>query len=388
MPVHAKRFIEQLTQLVAIPSVSCTQASLDMSNRPVIDLLATWLASYGFAIDIQEIPGQERAKANLIATLGSGNQGLVFAGHTDTEPYNAERWQQDPFTLTIDDNHAFGLGATDMKGFFPTVLAAIEPFISAPLKQPIIIIATADEESSMSGARALVESQYPKARYAVIGEPTSMRPIRMHKGITMESIRITGQAGHSSNPALGNNALDAMHEVLGELKHFRQQLQRQYQHSGFDIAVPTLNLGCIHGGDNPNRICGHCELAFDLRPLPGMSLDNLREDIDRRLARLAKENAITIERESAFPGVDAFEQSHHSPLIKAVEALTGQTSDSVAFATEAPFLQKMGMDVVVMGPGSIDSAHQPNECIDLNDIELAVTTLQGLIRQFCLNKQE
>ena len=105
-----------------------------------------------------------------------------------------------------------------------------------------------------------------------------------------------------------------------------------------------------------------------------MSLDNLREDIDRRLARLAEQNTIQIERQSTFPGVDAFEQNKQSPLIKAVETLTGQVADSVAFATEAPFFQHMGMDVVVMGPGSINSAHQPNEFIDLNDIELAIST--------------
>ncbi|MGH1487595.1 MAG: acetylornithine deacetylase, partial [Cellvibrionaceae bacterium] len=364
---NQKRFIDQLQQLVGTPSVSCTQPSLDMGNRPVIDLLANWLQALGFEIDIQPLddPSQTnlpvtQQKANLIATLGKGDGGLVFSGHSDTVPYDQNRWEQDPFQLKIDDNRAFGLGATDMKGFFPTVLAAIEPFIGKELAQPIIILATADEETSMTGARALVNKQQPKAAYAIVGEPTGMRPIRMHKGITMESIRIQGKAGHSSNPSLGNNALDVMHDVIGELKQFRQQLQSQHQHAGFDIEVPTLNLGCIHGGDNPNRICGRCELEFDIRPLPGMKLDHLREDIDQRLDEIAEKNNIIIERESLFPGVDAFEQAEDSTLIKSVEALTQQPSESVAFATEAPFLQALGMEVVVMGPGSIDQAHQPN----------------------------
>ncbi len=384
MSINHTLFVDQLSQLVNTPSVSCTQPRLDMGNRKVIDLLANWLEPLGFAIDIQELDGQPN-KANLIATLGHGDEGLVFSGHTDTVPYDENRWQQDPFTLKIDDNRAFGLGATDMKGFFPTVLAAVQPYLETPLKQPIIILATADEETSMTGARALVNQKQPKARYAVIGEPTSMQPIRMHKGIAMESIRIEGKAGHSSNPNLGNNALDVMHDVIGELKHFRNELQQQHQHAGFTIEVPTLNLGCIHGGDNPNRICGRCELEFDIRPLPGMSLDNLREDIDRKIAIIAKEKNIIIERQSLFTGVDAFEQAASSPLIQAVEQLTSQPSDSVAFATEAPFLQALGMDVVVMGPGSIDQAHQPNEFIDLDDIELAVKTLQGLIEEFCVS---
>lgn len=383
--MNNKRFIDQLSQLVATPSVSCTQPTLDMGNRAVIELLANWLEPLGFNIDIQTVHGQEN-KANLIATLGTGDRGLVFAGHSDTVPYDENRWQQDPFSLTIDDNRAYGLGATDMKGFFPTVLAAIEPFLKQPLTQPIIIIATADEETSMSGARALVDQRKPKAAYAVIGEPTGMTPIRLHKGIAMESIRVEGKAGHSSNPALGNNALDAMHDVISELKLFRRELQQRHQHADFIIDVPTLNLGCIHGGDNPNRICGSCELEFDIRPLPGMDLHHLREDIDQRLRVIASEKNIVIERVSLFSGVDAFEQDKNSELIKTVEKLTQQSSESVAFATEAPFMQALGMDTVVMGPGSIDQAHQPNEFIDLNEIEDAVKVLQGLIRKFCLNE--
>lgn len=385
--MNNKLFIDQLAQLVATPSVSCTQPDLDMGNRSVIDLLASWLEPLGFHIDIQAVPGQPH-KANLVATLGQGDKGLVFAGHSDTVPYDENRWQQDPFTLAINDNRAYGLGATDMKGFFPTVLAAIQPFLNKPLAQPLIIIATADEETSMSGARALVNRQQPKAAYAVIGEPTGMQPIRLHKGIAMESIRIQGQAGHSSNPALGNNALEAMYDVIGELRQFRSELQQQYQHAGFAIEVPTLNLGCIHGGDNPNRICGRCELDFDIRPLPGMNLDNLREDIDQRIKRIAEQKKITIDRISLFSGVDAFEQAADSPLIKSVERLTQQAPDSVAFATEAPFMQALGMDTVVMGPGSIDQAHQPNEFIDLSEIDKAVKVLQGLIQEFCLNEKK
>jgi acetylornithine deacetylase len=211
-----------------------------------------------------------------------------------------------------------------------------------------------------------------------------MRPIRMHKGIAMESIRVQGQSGHSSNPELGNNALDVMHDVMTELKQFRQQLQQRHQHSGFSIKVPTLNLGCIHGGDNPNRICGHCELEFDLRSLPGMSLDSLREDIDKKLAIIADKNQIIIERTALFPGIDSFEQSADSELVRTVEKLTGMNAESVAFATEAPFLQALGMDVVVMGPGSIDQAHQPDEYIDLTQIEPAISILQSLIKKFCL----
>ena len=271
-----------------------------------------------------------------------------------------------------------------MKGFFPTVLEAVRPYLKQPLKQPIIILATADEESSMSGARALVQHGAPKGRYAVIGEPTELVPVRMHKGILMESIRVRGSAGHSSNPALGNNALEAMTRVMSELIALRQELQQRYQNPGFAVQVPTLNLGCIHGGDGANRICGECELHFDLRLLPGMDNNELRAAIEQRLRPIAEQSATDIVLSSLFDGVEPFAEDEHSALIQACEKLTRKRSESVAFATEAAFMQQLGMQTVVLGPGSINQAHQPDEFIDAQQIEPAVKIIRGLIDEFCI----
>lgn len=372
-----------LAELVAAPSVSSTSAEFDQGNRGVIDILAGWLEGLGFSIQILPIT-EDGQKANLIATLGSGPGGLVMAGHTDTVPFDQARWESDPFSLTEKDQRLFGLGATDMKGFFPIVIEAAKVFVDKELKQPLIILATADEESSMNGARALAEQGMPKARAAIVGEPTGLKPIRMHKGIMMEAIRITGQSGHSSNPDLGHSALEAMHAAMTDLLDYRQDLQQKYKHTGFDIEVPTLNLGCIHGGDNPNRICNQCELHFDLRGLPGMDNHELRESIRARMAPIAKAYNTPIELVSLIEGVSAFEQNAESELIKATEKLTGHTAESVAFATEAPFLQHLGMETVVLGPGSIDQAHQPDEFLHLDQIEPAIALYRNLIQHYCL----
>ncbi len=232
--------------------------------------------------------------------------------------------------------------------------------------------------------RLLVEQGFPQARFAVIGEPTSLRPIRMHKGIIMEAIRVEGQSGHSSNPALGNNALEAMHLVLGDLLAYRSELQSRYQNPGFTVPVPTLNLGCIHGGDNPNRICGRCELHFDLRPLPGMNVDQLRADLRQRLVPIAQASGADIILHSLFAGIAPFEEPAQSELVTQLEALSGQRAESVSFATEAPFLQALGMQTVVLGQGSIDQAHQPNEFIPLDEVARSVDILEQLIRRYCL----
>jgi len=376
-------FHQLLHELIAIPSVSCTQPSLDQPNLPVINRLADWLETLGFSCEIQLIdhyPG----KANLIATLGQGNGGLVLAGHTDTVPYDEDLWQHNPLALTEADHKLYGLGTCDMKGFFPIIIECLKQLDLRRVKQPLIILATADEESSMCGARTLVESGHPLARYAVIGEPTGMKPIRMHKGIMMEVLRIQGKSGHSSNPALGANALDAMQAVMGEIIDFRQQLRDQYQNPCFEVAYPTLNLGCIHGGDNPNRICGHCELEFDLRLLPGMDLDQLHQEIYQRVTPIAARFGTELTLTPSFSGIPAFETPANSELVQIVEKLTGQSAEAVNFATEAPFLNQLGMETLVLGPGDIAQAHQPDEYLLLSRIQPTIDLLKQLISRFCL----
>ena len=374
---------DMLTRLISLPSISSASADWDHSNEAVVRTLAEWLEPLGFTTEILEVPGMP-GKYNLIATLGSGPGGLVLSGHTDTVPFDDKRWQSDPFTLTEKDNRWYGLGTCDMKGFFPLAIEAVKAFVGQPLQQPLIILATADEESSMNGARALAEAGRPEARYAVIGEPTSLRPVRMHKGIMMERLKFEGQSGHSSDPSLGRNALEGMHEAMGELLSLRNQWQEQYRNPNFKVQVPTLNLGCIHGGDNPNRICADCELHFDLRPLPGMDMASLRQAILNRLQPLAERRELGLTFEPLFDGVPPFETPADAALVRACETLTGHTAHAVAFATEAPWLQKLGMETLVMGPGSIDQAHQPDEYLELSQLQPTVDILRGLIKQFCL----
>jgi acetylornithine deacetylase len=378
-----KVILDQLRQLVATPSVSSTDPHWDQGNRGVIELLESWLSGVGFATEIIDVQSNG-AKANLIATLGSGPGGLVLAGHSDTVPFDEDRWQSDPLGLSERDNRLYGLGSTDMKGFFPIAIAAASRYLDTPLKQPLILLATADEESSMSGARALAAAGRPKARAAIIGEPTSLVPVRMHKGIMMESVRVTGRAGHSSDPDLGNNALEGMHAVMGDLMAYRQSLQERYRNDFFKVAWPTLNLGCIHGGDSPNRICGKAELHFDLRLTPGNFSEAVREEISGRVSRIGAAHNLDIRLAPLIPSVEPFEQSADSELVRIAEKLSGHRAEAVAFATEAPFLQELGMETIVMGPGSIDRAHQPDEYLELEQIQPCIELLSRCIEHYCL----
>ena len=378
-------FKDQFAALIAAPSVSCTQAHWDQSNRAVIELLASWLGDLGFACDVQQVA---HGKFNLLASYGSGPGGLVLAGHSDTVPFDAALWQTDPLKLTEIDGRWVGLGSCDMKGFFALIIEAAQPLLRQRFQQALLILATCDEESSMSGARALAQAGQPLGRAAVIGEPTGLKPIRLHKGIMMERIDILGQSGHSSDPSLGHSALEAMQDVMIELRGLRAQWQREYNNPQFSVPTPTLNFGCIHGGDNPNRICGQCSLEFDLRPLPGMQPEALRAVIRQKLQPLAEQHQVKIDFAPLFPSVPPFEQDAASELVRIAERLTGHSATAVAFATEAPYLQQLGCETLVLGPGDIDCAHQPGEYLEMSRLQPTVRLLQQLIEHYCLQTKQ
>jgi len=376
--------LEMMRHLIGSPSVSSVSPEWDSSNAQVIDHLADWCEARGFRVERLPIVGYP-GKFNLVASIGSGPEGLVLSGHTDTVPFDEARWTSDPFTLTERDGRWYGLGSCDMKGFFAVVLDAIRDLDLTRPRHPLILVATADEESSMCGAKALLDTHRRLGRHAVIGEPTGMRPIRLHKGIGMEAIRLSGRAGHSSDPSLGVNALDGMYLAIGELLAWRSELQQRYRNPLFAVDVPTINLGHIHGGDNPNRICAHCELHFDIRPLPGMDLDELRGEIDQRIGARLAGSGLGFERVSLFEGIAAMDTAAESPIVQAAEALTGHTAGAVAFGTEGPYLNAMGMQTVIMGPGSIDQAHQPDEYLPLDQIQPARRIIRDLVTRFCLS---
>jgi acetylornithine deacetylase len=377
--------LAMIRDLIALPSISCADPRLDQSNLPVVHRLAEWLEALGFRCETMPLAA---GKANLIASLGGAADqpgGLVLSGHTDTVPCDPELWTTDPFQASERRNRIYGLGSCDMKAFFALALEAALRFESKDLQRPLVILATADEESSMSGARALLAENRRLGRQAVIGEPTGLKPIRLHKGVMMESITVRGRSGHASDPALGANAIEGMRAVLGELMCFRDNLKHRHSNPAFKVDHPTLNLGVIRGGDSPNRICGCCETQIDLRILPGMDPDALRQEMKERLTEVVESYPrMSLEIRRLFEGLPPFETPAEAEIIRVCEALSGQAAGAVAFGTEAPFLSQLGMETVIMGPGHIDQAHQPDEFLPLDHIPAGIERLERLIERFCV----
>ena len=175
-----------------------------------------------------------------------------------------------------------------------------------------------------------------------------------------------------------------MRVVLNELEQFKQELANKYINHDFVVPIPTLNLGHIHGGDNPNRICGDCELHIDLRPLPGMQIDTLREELYERVTKITEPLGLRVEFEALFDGVPAFETDENSKIIQLTKQLSNKKPTTVAFGTEGPYFNAMGMETVVLGPGSIDQAHQQNEFLSLDSIKPTIDLLQNVIHEVCV----
>lgn len=375
---------KMLEQLISSPSISSTQSDLDSSNLKVIHLLAEWLEAAGFSIEIDAITGQTH-KANLIARSREGDDGLVLSGHTDTVPCDENLWQTSPFEINAIENRLYGLGTADMKSFFALVISALENIDVKKLNKPLVILATADEESTMSGAKHVLNQGQRLGKFCVIGEPTYLQPIRQHKGIFMECLTLVGRSGHSSDPALGNNALEGMHEIINALLEYRDSLGKRFINHDFAVPTPTLNLGHIHGGDNPNRICGSCELHYDLRLLPDMDLETVRNNLRDKIYTISNRRDLQCNISSLFDGTPALSTPASSELVKITEKLSSKPSGSVVFATEGPYFSQMGMETVVLGPGSIDVAHQPNEYIELEQIDKSISMYNSLIKNICAN---
>ncbi|MDA5545950.1 MULTISPECIES: acetylornithine deacetylase [Yersinia] len=382
-------FIELYRALIATPSISATDSALDQSNEALINLLAGWFADLGFRVEIQPVP-DTRHKFNLLASIGEkssgeGSGGLLLAGHTDTVPYDEGRWTRDPFTLTEHDNKLYGLGTADMKGFFAFILDAVRDIDASTLSKPLYILATADEETTMAGARYFAASTQLRPDFAIIGEPTSLQPVRAHKGHISNAIRITGQSGHSSDPARGVNAIDLMHESITELMKLRTSLQERYNNPAFAIPYPTMNFGHINGGDAANRICACCELHMDIRPLPGLTLSDLNELMTEALAPVSARWPGRLSIDELHPPIPGYECPTDHHMVGVIEKLLGERTAVVNYCTEAPFIQQI-CPTLVLGPGSINQAHQPDEFIDMAFIEPTRELIGQLVDHFCQQK--
>jgi acetylornithine deacetylase len=305
---------------------------------------------------------------------------LALVGHTDTVPYDAA-WT-DALTLTEREGKFYGRGACDTKAFIAAALTAIEQIHLADLRRPLALVFTADEEIGCLGAKRLAESRALRARYAIVGEPTSLQPMRAGKGYCLAEVRVGGREGHSAYPSLGASAIFRAARLITRIERVAEELQAA-RHDAFDPPYTTLNVGVVNGGTAKNIIAGECRFTLEWRPIPGQAATHAVELIQTEIERLRAVEADFDCRVEILRLDEASETRADSPLVGALETLSGQAAGTVAFGTEAPQLSEMGAEAVVFGPGSIRNAHRTGEFVPEDELATCVEILAQAIAKFC-----
>lgn len=372
---------ETLAELVAIDSVS------SRSNQEIVDYLSHRCEALGLSVcrfPYTDVSGVE--KMNLIALAGEffhqpPKVELALVGHTDTVPYDPN-WD-DALRLTESEGKLYGRGSCDTKAFIAAVLTAIEAVDLKHLAQPLALIFTADEEIGLMGAKRLAEAHAIHSRYAIVGEPTSLRPMRAGKGYCLAEITIKGREAHSAYPSLGSSAVFAAARLLANIERIARKLESE-QHAAFDPPFTTLNVGLVHGGTAKNVIAGECRFTLEWRPIPGQDPKRLLDLLFAAIAEEKTRDPDFVCEVDAARADQGFETALHSNLVTMLEGISGNEASTVAFGTEAAQMAELGAEAVVMGPGDIRVAHRTGEFVPIDELERCVEILTKAVETLCM----
>lgn len=365
---------QTLAELVKIDSVS------SRSNAEIIEYLERRCRAMNLIT--RRLPYRDELgieKINLIALSADVSEvEVALVGHSDTVPYDPN-WTE-ATNLTERDGKLYGRGSCDTKGFIAAALTAVETIDVAKLQKPLALIFTADEEIGLRGAKRLADEKPLRVRYSIVGEPTSLKPIRAGKGYSLAEVIVRGREAHSAYPALGASAVFRAARLIHRLEEIAAQI-REDQHNDFDPPFTTLNIGLIHGGTAKNVLAGECRFTLEWRPIPTQSSGYLL-NLFRSAIQEETQNDPGFECEVDPNRADSgFETPAESPLIKLMEKLTGNESGTVAFGTEAAQMTLLGSEAVVIGPGDIREAHRTGEFVPVDELERCADILRESILQ-------
>ncbi|RBH59019.1 MULTISPECIES: acetylornithine deacetylase [Pseudomonas] len=359
------------------------------SNLHLIEFVRDYLARLD--VPCQLIFNEARSKANLFATLGPDDRpGIVLSGHTDVVPVDAQPWTVAPLELSEKDGKLYGRGTADMKGYIACVLAAVPQLLAAPLRMPVHIALSYDEEVGCLGVRSLLaelEQRPHKPLLCIIGEPTELKPVLGHKGKLAMRCDVHGAACHSAYAPQGVNAIEYAAELIGELGRIGSQLRAPHLHDPrFDPPFSTVQTGVISGGKALNIVPADCRFDFEVRALPNLDPREVAQQLEQyaeqqvlpKMRAVNEASNIRFSELSAYPGLATDPQSEAARLI--AQFCGSSEFSTVAFGTEGGLFDAIGIPTVVCGPGSMDQGHKPDEFVSLEQLQGCDAMLQRLIQ--------
>jgi acetylornithine deacetylase len=382
--------LAMIDRLIAFPTVSRD------SNLGLIEFARDQLAALG--VKPRLVYDASRKKANLFCTLADDAErvktaGIVLSGHTDTVPVEGQDWASDPFRANHRAGRIHGRGTADMKGFIAIALAWAPRFLAAQATMPVHLSLTFDEETTFIGVNTLVADLAEagiRPTACIIGEPTDMQAIVAHKGKRDFCCHVRGREAHSSLTPTAVNAIEYAAQVIGFIRALADRTSRDEPKDGrFAVPHSTLQTGVIRGGIAVNVVPRDCAFEFEMRNIPATPHDALtqpilayaRNELLPQMKRVAPEAEIAFEMGMDLP---AFGIEADAPVVRWAMELA-QTAHrgvgAVGFATEASVFQRAGIPTVVIGPGSIEQAHKPDEYISYEQVAACETFFARMIAQ-------
>ncbi len=358
-----------LAEIIALPSVNPAFAAQDAApfqkkfgEKNVAEFLAASAARSGLEIEFQKILPN---RSNFIARLLPRNktrQTILLAPHLDT--VNADSSQ---FIPRKKNGRLHGRGACDTKGSVAAMLIALCELAESknrPLETEIVFAGLTDEENAQAGSRALVKSKF-KADLAIVGEPTKLQVITAHKGSLWLEIETRGKAAHGATPQFGKNAIHEMARIVDWLQTDYAAQLRKRRHPL--LGNPTVNVGVICGGVQPNIVPDQCTITIDRRTLPGETENSVKKEIKKFLR--AKNLFAQMGDKKLAPALP-METNHKLPLVQKFLKSAGQTKPlGVHFFCDAAILSAGGIPSIVFGPGDVAQAHTADEWILLSELD-------------------
>ncbi|MNM66693.1 Acetylornithine deacetylase [compost metagenome] len=293
-------------------------------------------------------------------------------------PVDGQPWSVPPFQLTERDGRLYGRGTADMKGYLACVLAALPAFLAAPLRLPVHVAFSYDEEVGCLGVRSLLaalERRPHKPLLCIIGEPTELKPVLGHKGKLAMRCEVHGAACHSAYAPRGVNAIEYAARLIGRLGEIGARLAAPERHDArFDPPYSTVQTGVIQGGRTLNIVPSECRFDFEVRALPADDpqevADELRDYAERvllpRMRAVEDRTDIRFAALCAYPGLLTAENSQAAELIGLLSG--SRDFATVAYGTEGGLFHQAGIPTVICGPGSMDQGHKPDEFVTIDQL--------------------
>lgn len=377
MPQSVQSLLEQL---IRFDSVNPSLDPNGGSEYAIGKFVAEFCRERNIDCRLQDVDGERR---NVLASVpGSGEDKLLFVAHLDTVP--ARDWANDPFAPVARNNKLYGRGACDTKASLAVMLTALDAIKKERPRATIVVAGSVDEEFRKKGARAL-GAITPRFTAAVVGEPTDLEMVVAHKGSVRWQIETIGRAAHTSMPENGENAIDAMAEVILALKELNADLRRRPVPL---TGSPSLTVSIIEGGTDVCTVPSRCVVSVDRRLVPGETPSGALQEVEEILADLRARNPI-IRVRSILPAREDFPVSGaaSSRLAEVTQqacrkfAGTGEPC-GVPYGTDASELSAAGIPCVIVGPGSIEQAHTVDEFVEIAQLHKAFEIYRSIMLSY------